>query len=186
MNTKSLSKTAPRKIEWGRLAFYVAILAFVIYALIVSFTYPSSIGGFPIGVAIPTIILLVLTILAIWFPSLGRESDVLKMDSVQAPKELVKAAQEAEDAESELKSISSGKMVLGTMALATLLVILTIYLGTYIAVPLCIFVYLKFLARHSWKVSLIYPIVLAGLLWLIFEKATELGLYEGALFGGRL
>jgi len=67
--------------------------------------------------------------------------------------------------------------VVGTSAGALLLLLLlTQYAGIYIALPVFLFIYLKFLGRHSWALTLSLVICIPVFIFVLFEWALKIPL----------
>jgi putative tricarboxylic transport membrane protein len=71
--------------------------------------------------------------------------------------------------------------VLQVLAPAAAMIVLTPYLGLYVATVLYMSAYMRWGGRHSWKFSIALPLSFAVLLFLVFERWFLVPLPKGPL-----
>lgn len=140
----------------------LAISAFAF--LIAAWHYPQDARAFPAATAFVLLVLAGLDLMVLTDTAAGRTI-----------RRLLNPAIKTAGAEPVSRQVGSMLSLAGLVAALVLL-------GIGIAVPLYLFVSMRFRARRSWALSLLITAGVSVAMWLLFVAALRLELYRGILF----
>ncbi|MFC2040620.1 tripartite tricarboxylate transporter TctB family protein [Chloroflexota bacterium] len=164
-------------------SFWFSLLLLILALMFVglSFSYKPEGRLVPLIVGIPTLILAILVVLSERYPRLIRVFDVNLEDMGRTGLTEAVAIEE-----SMPKENYSGQKLRNLLIWIFGLFLLIFFVGYVIAVPLYLFLFLKFFSRASWLKTTIITLVMASIVYGGFEVGMRGNLFEGILFGAFL
>ena len=163
------------RLREGRTILTMLLLVFALYFLILGMGYGRNSRIFPLAVGIPTVILMALTLAAVWRPDLLRGADV----------HLAGLSTGAGEEEIEENDHPPGRVLrmVGWLVLAGVGIALV---GFRVTVPIYILLFSRIEGRAGW----VSAILLALLCWAFivgyFDLFMRLEMFKGILFGAAL
>ena len=169
------------RLREGRTILTILLLVFALYFLILGMGYGRNSRIFPLAVGIPTVILMALTLWAVWRPDLLRGADVhLAGLSTGAGEEEIEEVEEIEE-----NRYAPGRVLrmVGWLLLAGVGIALV---GFRVTVPVYILLFSRIEGRAGW----VSAVLLALLCWAFivgyFDLFMRLEMFKGILFGAAL
>ncbi|MFC1817004.1 tripartite tricarboxylate transporter TctB family protein [Thermodesulfobacteriota bacterium] len=153
------------------LFFTFFLIAIVLIIFILTLNYDAKTRLMPLVTVIPTMILGIAVLVGELFPRFKKmfEVDLFKIMSISN--------------EREVKAKWSEKIgffiIFSWLILFTMLIFVT---GFLVAVPVCVFLYIKFPGNISWTKSLIATAALWIFIYVVFQILMGLQLFQGVLF----
>jgi len=153
----------------GRIAFTALLLLAVVVVIGFSFTLGATARTFPLIVAIPTMILLLLQLWHDIWPGLGERVPFLREEPIvelELPEEFGDATDGQSPGGRPDKGVSEGRVMLWLAALTA-----AVYFAHYlVAAPLFLLAFLRLQARTSWVATLAVTVAVWAVLYLLFYE----------------
>ncbi|MGE5301799.1 MAG: tripartite tricarboxylate transporter TctB family protein [Alphaproteobacteria bacterium] len=165
-----------RKLLEGATPLNIVMFGFALYCLIVGAGYGHNSRIFPIAIGIPTVILLALSIVAVWKPAVLRGADVrLGSASNDEP-----TADEIGEAKYETAHVAvmMGWLIFAGMAIGLI--------GFRFAVPLFVLLFGRLEGRASWFAAALVAFFTWAFVIGYFDLFMNFGMFRGVVFGDLL
>jgi len=165
-----------RKLLEGSTPLNIVMLGFALYCLVVGAGYGHNSRIFPIAVGIPTVILLALSIVAVWKPTILRGADVhLGGASSDEPN-----ADEIGEAKYETAHVAA---MMGWLMFAGVAIGL---IGFRFAVPLFVLLFGRFEGQANWLTAALVAFFTWAFIIGYFDLFMNFGMFRGVVFGDLL
>jgi hypothetical protein len=160
--------------------FTLFLLGVVALMVILTFGYRAGARLVPLMVGLITLILMIFVSLTVLLPGLASWYRRIEGNSLTILKREEQASAPA-DRRIHLKKVRQRELaVVGWLAFLTV----SIYvLGFMIAIPLFLFLFLRFWAHEGWMISLCLPGIVAGIVHLLFVYILRVPLHGGLIMG---
>jgi hypothetical protein len=145
--------------------FSAGVAASAFAFLLMAWGYPRDARAFPAAVAILLLGLSALDLVGLTDTAAGK---IVR----RSLNPTIKEPEKAEPVSTQAGAVLSVAVLVAALVL----------LGIEIAVPLYLFMSLRFRARRSWTSSLAITVGVSAAMWLLFVAALRLELYRGYLF----
>jgi hypothetical protein len=165
-----------KKLLEGPTPLNLLMLGFAVYCLIAAFGYGPKSRIFPIAIGIPTVILLALSIAAVWKPAILKGAEVHLGESSSTEKSL-------EDIGETKYAPSHVAAMMAWLIFAGLAVGL---IGFRFAVPLFILLFARFEGRANWLAAILVALVTSAFIVGYFDVFMSFGMFRGIIFGEML
>ena len=165
-----------KKLLEGPTPLNVVMLGFALYCVIAAFGYGRNSRIFPIAIGIPTVMLLALSISAVWKPSILRGADVRLGESSNNEEGLDEIG-ETKYAASHIAAMMAWLIFAG---LAVGLI------GFRFAVPLFILLFARFEGRANWLPAILVAFFTSAFIVGYFDIFMNFGMFRGIFFGEML
>ena len=152
------------------------MLVFALYCVILALGYGRNSRMFPLAIGIPTAVLLALSIVAVWKPSILRGADVHLGDS-SANEPNVDEIREAKHAPSHVAAMI-GWLILAAVGIGLI--------GFRFAVPLFVLLFARFEGRANWLSAILVALITWAFVVGYFELFMKFGMFRGLFFGEML
>lgn len=161
-----------------RQLFTLALLAFAAVILYATAGL-SEVGRLvPLSVLAPTLVLLLVQLCLELAPGFAQKRSLLEQKDVFGIEQMrLKAAEEA-----AYSLASRGRRELSVIAWVALIPVLIYLLGSLIALPLFLLIYLKVRSREGWVLSIGMAVAMFGFLYGAFVALLNVRLHEGWLW----
>ena len=165
-----------KKLLEGATILNLVMLVFTLYCVLLALGYGRNSRMFPLAIGIPTAVLLALSIVAVWKPSILRGADVHLGDS-SANEPIVDEIREAKHAPSHVATMI-GWLILAAVGIGLI--------GFRFAVPLFVLLFARFEGRANWLSAILVAIITWAFVVGYFELFMKFGMFRGVLFGDML
>ncbi len=165
-----------KKLLEGATILNLIMLVFTLYCVILALGYGRNSRMFPIAIGIPTAVLLVLSIVAVWKPAILRGADVHLGDS-SASEPNIDEIREAKYPPSHVAAMI-GWLILAAVAIGLI--------GFRFAVPLFVLLFARFEGRAKWLPAILVALFTWAFVVGYFELFMKFGMFRGVLFGDML
>jgi len=165
-----------KKLLEGATILNLVMLVFTLYCVILALGYGRNSRMFPLAIGIPTAVLLALSIVAVWKPSILRGADVHLGDS-SANEPIVDEIREAKHAPSHVAAMI-GWLILAALGIGLM--------GFRFAVPLFVLLFARFEGRAKWLPAILVALFTWAFVVGYFEQFMKFGMFRGVLFGDML
>jgi hypothetical protein len=165
-----------KKLLEGATVLNVAMLGFALYCVILALGYGRNSRMFPLALGIPTAVLLALSIVALWKPSILRGADVHLGES-SAGEPNIDELRQAKYAPSHVAALI-GWLVVAAMAIGLI--------GFRFAVPLFVLLFARFEGRTHWLPAILVTLFTSAFVIGYFELFMKFGMFRGIFFGEML
>ncbi|MBI2531310.1 MAG: tripartite tricarboxylate transporter TctB family protein [Deltaproteobacteria bacterium] len=162
-----------KKLLEGATILNLVMLVFTLYCVILALGYGRNSRMFPLAIGIPTAVLVALSILAVWKPSILRGADVHLGDS-SANEPNIDEIREAKYAPSHVAAL------IGWLILAAGAILL---IGFRFAVPLFVLLFARFEGRANWLPAILVALFTWAFVVGYFELFMKFGMFRGVVFG---
>ncbi|MBI1997105.1 MAG: tripartite tricarboxylate transporter TctB family protein [Deltaproteobacteria bacterium] len=162
-----------KKLLEGATILNLVMLVFTLYCVILALGYGRNSRMFPLAIGIPTAVLVALSILAVWKPSILRGADVHLGDS-SANEPNIDEIREAKYAPSHVAAL------IGWLILAAVAILL---IGFRFAVPLFVLLFARFEGRANWLPAILVALFTWAFVVGYFELFMKFGMFRGVVFG---
>ncbi|WP_445681641.1 tripartite tricarboxylate transporter TctB family protein [Radicibacter daui] len=147
------------------------LLAFTLSFVVTSFDYKADTRAMPLVIAVLTVVLLVLELLAQRRDRIGEVLRRFFTGKSHLP------------VGTPGKTPSVGREI-GAVLWVVAFLVLAILVGFYIAIPVYVFAYLAIYVRKPPLISAITALGIVALLYVLFEVLLSYPIFSGVLFGG--
>jgi hypothetical protein len=165
-----------KKLLEGATILNLVMLVFTLYCVLLALGYGRNSRMFPLAIGIPTAVLLALSIVAVWKPSILRGADVHLGDS-SANEPIVDEIRESKHAPSHVAAMI-GWLILAAVGIGLI--------GFRFAVPLFVLLFARFEGRANWLSAILVAIITWAFVVGYFELFMKFGMFRGVLFGDML
>jgi hypothetical protein len=165
-----------KKLLEGATILNLVMLVFTLYCVLLALGYGRNSRMFPLAIGLPTAVLLALSIVAVWKPSILRGADVHLGDS-SANEPIVDEIREAKHAPSHVAAMI-GWLILAAVGIGLI--------GFRFAVPLFVLLFARFEGRANWLSAILVAIMTWAFVVGYFELFMKFGMFRGVLFGDML
>jgi hypothetical protein len=165
-----------KKLLEGPTPLNVVMLGFALYCVIAAFGYGPNSRIFPIAIGIPTVILLALSIAAVWKPSILRGADV-QLGASSNTEAALDEVGETKYAPSHIAAMMAWLIIAG---LAVGLI------GFRFAVPLFILLFARFEGRANWLAAILVAFFTSAFIVGYFDLFMNFEMFRGIIFGEML
>jgi len=165
-----------KKLLEGATILNLLMLVFALYCVILALGYGRNSRMFPLAIGIPTAVLLALSIVAVWKPSILRGADVHLGDS-SANEPNVDEIREAKHAPSHVAAMI-GWLILAAVGIGLI--------GFRFAVPLFVLLFARFEGRANWLSAILVALITWAFVVGYFELFMKFGMFRGLFFGEML
>jgi Tripartite tricarboxylate transporter TctB family len=165
-----------RKLLEGSTLLNIVMLGFALYCLVAGAGYGHNSRIFPIAVGLPTVILLALSIIAVWKPTILKGADVhLGGASSNEP-----SADEIGEAKYESAHVAAmmGWLIFAGVAIGLI--------GFRFAVPLFVLLFGRFEGRANWLATALVAFFTWAFIIGYFDLFMHFDMFRGIVFGDLL
>ncbi|MBI3064549.1 MAG: tripartite tricarboxylate transporter TctB family protein [Deltaproteobacteria bacterium] len=162
-----------KKLLEGATILNLVMLVFTLYCVILALGYGRNSRMFPLAIGIPTAVLVALSILAVWKPSILRGADVHLGDS-SANEPNIDEIREAKYAPSHVAALI-GWLILAAVGIGLI--------GFRFAVPLFVLLFARFEGRANWLPAILVALFTWAFVVGYFELFMKFGMFRGVVFG---
>ncbi len=166
-----------KKLGEGRTILTLLLLGFALYFVVAALAYGRNSRIFPMAIGIPTLILIALTLAAVWKPRLLRGAEV-SFGALSSG--ILSVSQETE--EGGVPTIRVVRM-LGWLTFALVSIALV---GFSMAVPVYILLFGWIEGRAGWRPCILTALVSWAFIVGYFDLFMKFKMFKGVLFGDQL
>jgi hypothetical protein len=165
-----------KKLLEGRTILNVLMLGFTLYCVILALGYGPNSRMFPLAIGIPTAVLLALSILAVWKPSILRGADVTLGNSSSTEPNLEEIRDEKDPPFHVAAMI--GWLIFAAVAIGLF--------GFRFGVPLFVLLFGRVEGRAGWAAAIFVALFTWAFIIGYFELFMNFGMFRGLFFGDML
>ena len=165
-----------KKLFEGATILNLVMLSFTLYCVILALGYGRNSRMFPLAIGIPTAVLLVLTILAVWKPAILRGADV-HLGSSPSSEPSPEGVDDTAYAPSHVAAMI-GWLMLAAMAIGLI--------GFRFGVPLFILLFARFEGRANWLSAILVAFITWAFVIGYFDLFMNFSMFRGIFFGEML
>ena len=162
----------------GRTILTILMLAFELYVVVVGFGYGPNSRIFPMGIGIPTLVLTIVALVAVWRPGLLRSADA----SLGGSSVAVELPADEERGNVSYPTVRVLRMI-GWLLLALAGIALV---GFRVTVPVYILLFARLEGRANWLVCTLIALSCWAFTIGYFELFMQTQLFKGIFFGDTL
>ena len=166
------------RILEGRTILTILMLVFELYVVVLGSGYGPNSRIFPMGIGIPTLVLTIVALVAVWRPGLLREADARAGGSSM----MVEAPPDEEQENVSYPMVRVLRMI-GWLVLSFVGIALV---GFRVTVPVYILFFARFEGRAGWVACTLIAVSCWAFIIGYFELFMQTQLFQGILFGATL
>lgn len=165
-----------KRLLEGATILNVIMLGFALYCVIRALGYGPNSRMFPLAIGIPTVVLLALSIVAVWRPAILRGADVhLGGSSGGEP--------DVDEIRDEKFAVSHVAAMISWLFFAAAAIG---FIGFRFGVPLFVLLFARFEGRASWLPAILVALITWTFVVGYFEAFMNFGMFRGIFFGEML